>query len=198
MIRHSSRFCLTIAAAALLWCASDAVTLAAKTPVPIPNTTWLTAGKLKAKASRLGGFSSLGEAGISFSPADGIGFPATGTFNCVISDLDPDVEFVIIVTGTYSQDELGKILLTPEEAPIETQINDLIMGLLAEVPIVPDDLAVEMIKCSAKAKTGTSTKLGTYIKLKFQAKAAVIVTLGPDSVALKVNMSYNGTGSMPL
>jgi len=199
MFRHSLRFCVTMSAAALLWCASDTVSLAAKPPVLIPNTAWATVGKVKGTASHFGGFSAPGQGIISFSPAQGEGFPATGTFNCEIGDLDPEVEFQLTVPGTYSQDERGKIVLTPENVPIEAQIDQVVRDLLlSELGIVPDSLTVVIVKNQAKAKTNSSTKLGEFINLKFQAKAVVTVVYEAQTGVVKVNMSYNGKGGHAL
>ena len=195
MFRHSFRVCLTLSAAAILWCASDAVSLAAKSPVPIPETFWLTAGKLKAKATQLGGFSALGAADISFSAAEGVGFPATGTFTCDIADVDPEVVFELTVPGTYAQDEKGKIVLVPDAEAVETAIAELILGVLAEGGLVPDSLTATILKSSAKAKTGSSTKLGDFIKLKFKAQVALTIVVGPDTILMKVSTSYNGVGT---
>jgi hypothetical protein len=194
MFRHAFRSCVALSAAAVLWCASDTVSLAAKAPVTVAGTTWATTGKVKAKAGKLGGLSVDGQGGILFSPGDAMGLPTAGEYECEFSGTDIDVTIGATVIGTYVQDEKGKIQLVVNDEPLEAQITGLVLAALASEGIVPDSIETTITKTTATAKTKSSTKSGDTIKVKFSAKADVAVTLGPETETLKVTLSYSGDG----
>jgi hypothetical protein len=194
MFRNAFRSCVALSAAAILWCASDTVSLAAKAPVPVAGTAWATTGKVKAKAGKLGGLSVDGQGGVLFSPSEAVGLPTAGDFECEFAGTDVDVTVGATVTGTYTQDEKGKIQLVVNDEPLEAQITALILVALAGQGIVPDSIETTITKTTATAKTKSSTKSGETIKVKFSVKADVAVTLGPETETLKVNLSYSGDG----
>jgi len=184
----SLRVASTLVVAALVWAAPDSVTIAAKAPILVSETSWDTVGSINFQPGK-GPGTSLVQFGLANEAGQG---------DFLMPVVDEFAE-AFTIKGTYAQDPVkGKLAMTPDPTVANDEVLRLIRASLVAAGLNPDDyvIDVEITKAAAKAKPSAS-KTGEILKASAQVKSIVLLTptAGGDTIKGKFGFSYKGQGA---